>query len=115
LRRLDCSVNNLQQDLSFLSHLVNLEELEIKGNHFFGSLEPLQKLNKLKKLDISNTDIDSGLEYLPEGVKLFCCFATEGDKCQTICNLFANAQGEVEEDYNGIKNFPQKLKDYKQK
>jgi len=81
LKKLTCSYNKFQQDLSVFSHLVNLEVLDIDNNHFFGSLEPLQNLNKLKELDISNTDIDSGLEYLPESVKLFCCFATEGDKC----------------------------------
>ena len=118
LKKLTCSYNKFQQDLSVFSHLVNLEVLDIDNNHFFGSLEPLQNLNKLKELDISNTDIDSGLEYLPESIKLFCCFATEGDKCQAIYDLFANEQGIVEaeeENYRLIKNFLQKFQEYKQK
>jgi len=44
-------------------------------NRFSGSLRPLQSLGKLKSLNISNTDIDSGLEYLPESVKDFSCSA----------------------------------------
>ncbi|CAG8769956.1 21505_t:CDS:2, partial [Racocetra persica] len=44
-------------------------------NKFHGSLEPLKKLIKLKDLHISNTDIDSGLEYLPDSVEEFHCSA----------------------------------------
>jgi len=35
-------------------------------------LEPLQNLHELVTLNISGTDIDSGIEYLP--VKEFSCF-----------------------------------------
>ena len=118
LKELDCSVNKIQQDLSFLSSLVNLEKLNISSNHFFGSLEPLQNLSKLKELYINNTDIDSGLEYLPDNIENFSCFSTgEENKCQAIYNLFANDQGAVETEENKwfIKNFPQKLQEYKQK
>ena len=44
-------------------------------NRFSGSLEYLKNLSKLTDLNISNTDIDSGLEYLPESVKHFWCSA----------------------------------------
>jgi len=36
-------------------------------------LEPLRALKKLKKLRIENTDIDRGLEYLPDSLKEFYC------------------------------------------
>ncbi|CAH1766990.1 24152_t:CDS:2 [Entrophospora sp. SA101] len=97
LTYLSLSNNNLSpRDLSMFSHLVNLEALVI---------------------DISNTDIDSGLEYLPDSLKNFYCSAglREDARCQTIYNLFANEQGKVEtEKYGRIKKFPQKLQNYKQ-
>lgn len=37
-------------------------------NRFYGGLEPLMRLNKLECLDISGTDIDNGLEYLPNNI-----------------------------------------------
>ncbi|CAI2197598.1 3718_t:CDS:2, partial [Funneliformis geosporum] len=44
------------------------EKLGLANNNFFGSLEPLAGLNKLKELSIRDTDIDSGLEYLPDSL-----------------------------------------------
>src|SRR5437016_13086868 len=86
-------------------------------------------MKKLKGLSIKDTDINSGLEYLPEGVRAFDCRAEERKdaECQIIYNLFANEQGEVEAEeimldgtfvshsYVSCKNFPQKLQEYKQK
>jgi len=81
LKSLNCKNNNFfEHDLSFLNHLVNLEELYIGNydqgkinrgiyNRFHGSLKHLQNLTKLEKLDISNTDISSGVEYLPDSLK----------------------------------------------
>ncbi|CAG8841278.1 13154_t:CDS:2, partial [Gigaspora margarita] len=80
LTYLDIENNNLpKQDFSVFNRFSNLERLEIgnsdlnkeKINHniynrFTGSLEPLKNLTELRQLDISNTDIDSGVEYLPE-------------------------------------------------
>jgi len=61
------------------SNLVNLEELEVGNdnfnqgiyNRFVGSLKPLQNLSRLERFDIRNTELDSGLEYLPESIKVF--------------------------------------------
>ncbi|CAJ0855949.1 17301_t:CDS:10 [Entrophospora sp. SA101] len=81
--------NNIsERDLSCFSRLVNLTTLLIgnsveskiqKGifNRFTGSLEFLKDLTMLKRLDIRNTDIDSGLEYLPNSVKEFHCSTDE--------------------------------------
>jgi len=49
--------------------LVNLRELYLSGNKFTGSLEFLKDMNKLEELDINDTDIDSGLEYLPDSLE----------------------------------------------
>jgi hypothetical protein len=47
-------------------------------NRFHGSLEPLKSLSKLKDLDISCTDIDFGLEFLPDSIEEFHC-GNEGE------------------------------------
>ena len=118
LEDLDLSNNKFEQDLSFLQGTVNLEILDLSNIRFHGSLEYLKEMKKLKNLDISNTDLDSGLEYLPESIINFTCSANERKdaKCQTLYNLFTNAGIKVEtNEYGRIKNFPQKLREYKQK
>ncbi|MDR1670814.1 MAG: DnaJ domain-containing protein [Spiroplasmataceae bacterium] len=79
---LDVVNNNLEPiSLDVFNDLVNLEGLlignldkekifsQVAYNRFFGSLESLKKMNKLKTLEISNTNIDRGLEYLPESLE----------------------------------------------
>lgn len=80
---LDISSNNLSlQELVALSQFVNLIGLHVgnsspeninKGiyNRFSGSLAPLRDLNKLYSLNISNTDLNNGIEYLPESLSGF--------------------------------------------
>jgi Leucine-rich repeat (LRR) protein len=80
LELLSCHSNNLpKQDLTIFSNFTNLTTLRIGNNdkeqvekdiynRFSGSLESLKDLNKLSELNISNTDIDSGLEFLPDSV-----------------------------------------------
>jgi Leucine-rich repeat (LRR) protein len=73
LEKLHLDINNFHQDLSFLKDLVNLKVLYLGNNKFTGSLEILKDLNKLERFGISDTDIDSGLEYLPESLEYFYC------------------------------------------
>jgi len=54
------------QDLSCFAHLTGLNRLFIENMPFCGSLKPLRNLTELKGIGIAGTDIDSGLEYLPE-------------------------------------------------
>ena len=68
-----------KQDLFFLSHLVNLKKLGLGSNQFTGSLEFLKRMSKLELLYIDDTDIDSGLEYLPDSLKSFSCSAYRED------------------------------------
>ena len=89
LTYLNISNNNLpEQDLSVFSPLINLKTLWIDNhdkekiqqgiyNRWVGSLKPLRNLLKLKKLDISNTDIDSGLEYLGNSLEEIICTTKE--------------------------------------
>jgi len=72
----------------------------------------------LERLSISDTDVDSGLEYLSDSIETFYCTTDckKDAKCKSIYNLFANDQGVVEtEGYGYIKNFPQKFQDIKRK
>jgi Leucine-rich repeat (LRR) protein len=80
LNYLNISNNNFKaQDLSFLSKLTNLKKLFIGGNKFYGSLFFLKEINNLKELDISDTDIESGIEYLPENLeKIYCKIEKKG-------------------------------------
>lgn len=87
---LDISNNNFVNScLKIFRTFVNLEELYIGNgqrepidktnyserikseifNRFYGSLKHLQELSNLKKLNISNTDINEGVEYLPSSLE----------------------------------------------
>ncbi|CAG8561890.1 18484_t:CDS:2, partial [Racocetra persica] len=89
LKVLRLDANNVSSNLEPFSGFINLEDLGLgmngyskettkkRGNKFYGSLEPLKNLNKLKKLDIANTDIDSGFEHLPASVEEICCSSKE--------------------------------------
>jgi len=82
---LSVHTNNLpESDLNIFSNFTNLEELYVdnydkdrfdKGiyNRFYGSLEPLKELKKLRWLNIGGTDINSGLEHLPSSLKKIGC------------------------------------------
>ena len=77
--------NNLSaRNLTFLTSNVNLEALllgnedkenlkEGKYNKYYGSLKPLKNMDNLKFLHIVNTNIDSGLEYLPVSLEIIDC------------------------------------------
>src|SRR6185369_8465338 len=131
LEVLDIRNNNFfVQDLRFVAHLTSLEKLKINNsdenrfreglftdstyNRFGGSLEPLKNLTKLKKLNISNTHIKEGLEYLPNSLEDFYCLVDIRPEAgvKNIYNAFANEQGVVELEHHEdpkIKNFSQKL------
>jgi len=74
-------------DLSCFSRFTNLEFLSIGAlcpitidegvfNLFYGSLEPLKNMSKLGYLLIDNTDINSGVEYLPNSLR-YISYSTE--------------------------------------
>ncbi|WNE40646.1 MAG: Chromosome partition protein Smc [Mycoplasmataceae bacterium] len=79
--------NNLEStNLEVFSPLVNLTSLEIgngsnrirqgeysKIKTFYGSLESLKNCTKLNCLDIRNTNINTGLEYLTPDLEKFYC------------------------------------------
>lgn len=59
--------------LDFLTTFVGLKELNISNCPLEGNLKSLKSLKKLEWLDISNTNIKEGLEYLPKRIKNFYC------------------------------------------
>ncbi|CAG8466579.1 46056_t:CDS:10, partial [Gigaspora margarita] len=78
LKSLQLCANNISNDLTLFARFTNLEDLDLgMGNKLYGSLEPLKNLDNLKKLDIANTDIDSGLKYLPKSVEEIYCSSKE--------------------------------------
>lgn len=89
LTYLDISNNNFpEQDLSFLTNLVNLKFISLGNNQtpeeriekdiynrFHGSLEPLKNMPNLRTLWIDNTDLNEGLEHLPKDLERLYCDA----------------------------------------
>jgi len=78
--------NQSVQDLysSSLNKFESLEELDLSVNKFYGSLKPLEDLTNLKNLTIGNTDIDSGLECLPNSLERIYLFDSSrfGSNCE---------------------------------
>jgi len=98
LKELDLSNNNIEKtNLEFLRPFVSLEKLRLGSyltetnaenyNRFYGSLEPLWEMTKLSRLEIINTDIDRGLEYLFDSVRDLICF--ENSRKDAKVNLIA--------------------------
>ncbi|CAG8766508.1 19102_t:CDS:2, partial [Racocetra persica] len=85
ITHLDVSNNDLRDELLFLGEFRNLESLFVgnrinrgivnvmRKNCLKGSLEKIKGLNKLREIDISNTNINSGLEYLPKKTEKVGC------------------------------------------
>src|SRR5436853_5805579 len=71
-------------------------------NRFVGSLEPLKNMSKLEVLSIYNTNIDSGLEYLPDSLEVFYCAASKKEPINKvrIIEQILRGYGEIEEGYN---------------
>jgi hypothetical protein len=64
---------------------LNVEKLNVRSN-YLNNLEFLKKLKNLKELDLdNNTNIVSGLEYLPDSLQKFSC---ENTKLIEILKLY---------------------------
>lgn len=128
LFHLEINDNNFpSQGLSFLAPYKNLEMLDLgnnsneervkKGiyNRFCGSLEPLKEMNNLWSLGIKGTDIDSGLEYLPENLQRFNCLTGVGveakvKKIYAICGASGSNNSSFGFDREKYKKFRQEQK-----
>ncbi|WNE40480.1 MAG: hypothetical protein GBAus27B_000547 [Mycoplasmataceae bacterium] len=110
IKELNISNNNFQAEtLDFLKPMTNLEWLDLGSydekwlgegliNRFYGSLEPLKNMSKLNYFNIANTDINSGLEYLPKNIESFYCssWLRKDAKCQQICRFIGNKEWMLE-------------------
>jgi len=119
--------NFSESDLFSLNLKAKLKKLELgtgnremieKGlyNRFSGSLEHLADLKELTFLDIRNTDISSGLEYLPDSVQTFNCShnLVSNSRVRIIYNSLVKGGDDI--DGKGfVKEFTEKLADYKKK
>ncbi|MCE8163170.1 MAG: hypothetical protein I3273_02970 [Candidatus Moeniiplasma glomeromycotorum] len=86
LKELNVAENNFSpQNLLLFSKLESLEKLYLTENSFSGSLEPLKNLTKLKVINISLTNIDSGLEHLPNSVETIYCRSSHYEKKGYAC------------------------------
>jgi Leucine-rich repeat (LRR) protein len=112
LRQVNNNDKSGNLSLEVFRNFINLEELYIdnydkekfdKGtyNHFSGSLEPLKDLKDLRLLNISGTDINSGLEYLSESIKKIGCndngLGRECSKIRKVLEDAAKSNGITEE------------------
>lgn len=118
LQRIIIRNNNLSdRNLSNFLWFTNLRNLSVGNydnkkisqgiyNRFHGSLEYLENLKELVKLDISGTDIDCGLEYLPINKlkNFYCARKRSGARIEEIKSILELSEQEAlsknEEDNN---------------
>jgi hypothetical protein len=60
-------------DVSKFSKFKNLKVISINYSNFYGSLKSLKDLDNLSQIEITETNINEGLEYLPNNVKYVNC------------------------------------------
>ncbi|CAI2195085.1 2771_t:CDS:2 [Funneliformis geosporum] len=107
---LGISNNNIKPtNLEFLRPFVNLNRTLTLGNdmserynnniynRFYGSLEPLKNMTKLPGLCIDGTDVEEGLEYLPDSIRevreeIITAKQNESDKTKKISRLESKLQ-----------------------
>jgi hypothetical protein len=80
-----------------------LKLLVLDNNPLYGSLEPLKDFRRLEILGIEDTDINSGLEYLPESIEHFKCSADKRKNAKVKV---------VEEEFKHFNNNVKKLKEF---
>jgi hypothetical protein len=98
LKSLTIYNNKIQPtDISVFSRFVNLKTLKIgtefysfrerKHNKFYGSLESYKNLTKLESICIEATDVDRGLEWLPESLAKSAAKEAEKGKFYIFNNI----------------------------
>jgi len=127
----------LGNELSCLLIYRNSREEKIRQgirNRFYGSLKLLKNMTKLEKLNIANTDINSGLKYLPDSLKDFDCSIEKEKLDKSFLSLLttdeerkARREEHIEANfrinnfrydinsYGNITYFPRKLRGVKEK
>ena len=105
------------QDLNCLANLTQLKKLCLGTNdeerinqgtynRWIGSLKPLKNLTKLKELNIINTDINGGHEYLPDSLKWIWC---SGNLAELLMGYQKNEEDDDSYDYQTWRKDNQEL------
>lgn len=80
------NIETTMLNLDIFSKFVNLEELNIEGRSFIGSLRILENLKKCNKITIRNTNVDRDLEYIL-ALKLDGGYKVYGEVAQLASNI----------------------------
>jgi len=83
LVKLDVGNNSkiFRQNLDFLTSFTGLEKLNLKNCPFKGSLKLLKNMTELRQINVGGTDIDDGLDELPEKCqKIYCNYDPQSRK-----------------------------------
>ncbi|CAG8612672.1 10683_t:CDS:2, partial [Ambispora gerdemannii] len=107
--------NNSINDLSYFKKFIDLRQVYLDNNKFAGSLEPLKYLDKLEELDISNTDINIGLEHLPESIQCFNCSSHRSERKVKLIEAELAPYADTEEGKYNFSNYEVKEKYYDNK
>ncbi|RHZ36164.1 hypothetical protein [endosymbiont GvMRE of Glomus versiforme] len=91
---------NLSQDLKIFTSFRELTHLDISNCPFGGSLRPLENLNKLEIINISNTNLREGLEFLPDSCKKVYCNSNYPYQSTKIMEELDKSKCLVEEENN---------------
>lgn len=102
-----------RRNLDFLVSFIELEELNIENCPFYGSLRKLKNLGKLQKIYISNTDIDGGLDDLPDNYWKIYCDSSSNRKSVKIVKQLSQYSEEKFDENNKNKRYYE-LKEWKE-
>jgi len=102
-----------EEALDFLKPFTGLTELDISDCSFEGNLKPLKNMDRLKTINISSTDINGGLEYLPDSCqKLICvCDSDKPKKSDKIAESFRKYHADYQDnDYYDLAKWKSDIK-----
>jgi len=92
----------LKENLNFLTPLTALKVLNISNCPFAGSLKYLENMKELRTIILTNTDVDSGLDYLSDNCRELYCEPDTTKKSAKIASILVK---HLEEKSNGEKYF----------
>ncbi len=144
LEVLQISNNNIRPTtLDFLRPFINLKDCKLGlnsankdypnrieenfYNRFYGSLEPIENLTKLEEFCIAGTDVEEGIEYIPESItnrshegsledsnidpNLSTPNNPNANQNEALANFFQNLLSKKARKYKGINNMERNLID----
>jgi len=92
----------LKEKLNFLTPFAALKVLNIGNCSFSGSLKYLENMKELRTIVLTNTDVDSGLDYLSDNCRELYCEPDTTKKSAKIASILVK---HLEERRGGEKYF----------